>query len=73
MPKTTPREEIAHVGSRKTGVHLETRVRSNMNQTREAKGTDDLVHLLQAHRNEIRRVTEKVARTEVLKAHQICW
>ena len=42
-----------------------------MTRTRKAKGRDDLVHLLhQVHHTEIRKVTEKVAVTEVLRAHQ---
>ena len=42
-----------------------------MNQTRQAKERDALIHLLrQAHRTEIRQVTEKVAMTEVQKTLQ---
>ena len=42
-----------------------------MNRTGNAKGRDDLVHLLrQVHRTETRKVTEKVAVTEVQKAHR---
>ena len=42
-----------------------------MNRTRKAKGWDDLVHFLrQVHRSETRKATEKVAMTEVQKAHR---
>ena len=42
-----------------------------MTRTRNAKGRNDLVHLVgQVHRTEIRKVTERVATTEVLKVQQ---
>ena len=70
MPKTTPREETASVGSQKASVHLEKHAHSSMTRTRKAKGRDDPLHFLrQVHSTEIRKVTEKVTMTEVLKAH----
>ena len=70
-PKSTPTEETAFVGQQKANVHLEIRAHSSMNQTRKAMERDDLVHLLrQVHRTETRKVTEKVAMTEMLGAHQ---
>ena len=42
MPKTTPREEIASVGSQKAKVHLEKHAHANMSRTRKAKGREDL-------------------------------
>ena len=66
MPKTTPREETANVGSRKASVHLGKHAHSNMTRTR--KGRDDFVHLLrQVHRTENRKVMEKVVMTEMQK------
>ena len=71
MSNTTLKEEAASAGSQKATVHLEKHAHSNMTRTSEAKGTDDLVNFLrQAHRTEIRSVTEKVAMTEALKAHE---
>ena len=68
--KTTPKE-TASVGSRQANVHSEKHAHSSMTRTRKAKGRDDLVHLLrQVHRTDIRKVTEKVAMTEVLKTQQ---
>ena len=71
MPNITPREETASIGSHEADVRFESRPHSSMNRKRKAKGRDDFVHfLLQVHRTEIRRVTDKVAMTEVQKAHQ---
>ena len=68
MPKPTPREETAYAGSQKASVHLEKHAHSSMTRRREVKGRDDFVHFLrQVHRTEFRKVTEKVAMTEVVK------
>ena len=70
MPKTTPREESASVESQKANVHLEIDAHSSMTRTRKAMGSDDLVHVLrQAHRTEVRKVTEKVVMTDALVTH----
>ena len=56
---------------KRPSVHLVIRSHSSINRTRKPKERDDLVHLLrQVHRTEIQKVTEKVAMTEVPKAHQ---
>ena len=71
MPKTSLTEEIAYAGSQMDNVHLEKHAHSSMTRTRKAKGRDNFVHLLrQVHRIKTRKVTEKVAMTEVQKAHQ---
>ena len=68
MPKTTPTEETASAGSQKANVHSEKHAHSSMTRTRKARGKEDLVHLLRhVHRTETRKVTEKVAMTQVLK------
>ena len=38
MPKTTPKEETAYVGSRKANVHVEKHAHSSMTRQRKAKG-----------------------------------
>ena len=48
---------------------MEKHAHSRMTRTRKAQGRDDLIHR-QVHRTETRKVTEKVAVTEVLKAQQ---
>ena len=68
MPKTTPTEETASAASKKANVHSEKHAHSSMTRTRKARGKEDLVHLLRhVHRTETRKVTEKVAMTQVLK------
>ena len=68
MPRTTLRQGVVYVGSRKANVHVEIRAHSIMFQAREAKGRGDLVHLLQrAHRTEIRKVTGRMLLMEVQK------
>ena len=46
-PKTTPREETASVGPQEPNVHLEIHACSSMTRTKNAKRSDDFVHLLQ--------------------------
>ena len=72
MPKkTTPREETASVGPQKANVPLEEHAHPSITRTTKAKGRSDSVHPpRQVHRAEIPKVTEKVAMTQVLKAHQ---
>ena len=64
--KTTPKE-TASVGSQQANVHSEKHAHSSMTRIRKARGRNDLVHFL---RQVIRKVTEKVAMTEVLKTQQ---
>ena len=51
MPKTTPSEETASVGSQKGSVHLEKHAHSSMTRTRQAQErTTSLTVLRQDHR-----------------------
>ena len=69
MPKTSPREETASVGSQKANVHLEKHAHSSVARTRTARaGPRSPSPTGSPHRNsKTRRVTENVAMTEVLK------
>ena len=55
---------------RKRPMFIWRRIAFEHDPNKKAKGRDDLVHLLrQVHHSVIPKVTEKVAMTEVLKAH----
>ena len=73
MPKTTPTEETASVGSQQANFHLEKHAHSSLTRTRKAKGRDLVYFLQQAHRTEIRKVTERVVLTEVQKEAYRNW
>ena len=70
MRKTIPDEETTSIASRKANDHMEKHAHSSMTRTRKAKERHALAHFFwQLHHTETRKVTEKVARTKVLKAH----